>query len=178
MPRYAMVIDRKRCIGCMACVTACKAENNIAEELYRTRVIEIVEGAFPNFRMELRPELCNHCENAPCVSSCPTGASHKRKDGIVMVHKNRCVGCKACLAACPYDARFIDTTSGAADKCTFCEHRIKDGKEPACVTTCLGKSRIFGDLDDPKSIVKKMLAENRTEVPIKKANTRPRVFYL
>lgn len=178
MPRYGMVIDQRRCIGCMACVVACKRENNVPEEHYRTRVVEIVEGTFPKVRMELRPELCNHCKNAPCVYNCPTGASYKREDGIVLVNKKRCVGCKACIAACPYDARFIDPRNGAAHKCTFCEHRMKEGKEPACVTTCLSRARIFGDLDDPQSTVSKILAERHVRILIPEAGTKPSVYYL
>lgn len=178
MPKYAMVIDQKRCIGCMACVVACKKENNVPEEHFRTRVVEIVEGTFPKLRMELRPELCNHCTNPPCVHNCPTGASYKREDGIVLVNKKKCVGCKACLASCPYDARFIDPRSGAAHKCTFCEHRIKDGKEPACVATCLSKARIFGDLNDPQSSVSKILIERYSKVMIPEAGTKPSVYYL
>ena len=179
MPNYAMVIDQRRCVACMACVIACKKENEVPPEQYRTRVLEMVEGQFPELRMELRSELCNHCDNPPCVYNCPTGASYKRrKDGLVLLKKHRCVGCKACLAACPYDARYINHKKGYADKCTFCEHRIKDGKEPACVATCVGKSRIFGDLDDPNSLVSKALRENHAEVPLKSAGTKPRVFYI
>lgn len=178
MSRYGMVIDQKRCIGCMACVVACKRENDVPAEHFRTRVVEFVEGKFPKVRMELRPELCNHCTNAPCVSNCPTGASYKREDGIVMVNKTKCVGCKACIAACPYDARFIDPRTGAAHKCTLCEHRIKDGKEPACVSTCLSKARIFGDFEDPKSPVSKILSEKHVRVLIPEAGTKPFVYYL
>jgi tetrathionate reductase subunit B len=179
MPRYVMVVNRKKCIGCMACVVACSTENNVAEGNYRTKVVETVEGTFPHLRMELRPELCNHCEEAPCVSNCPTGASYREKeDGLVKINKKRCVGCKACIAACPYDARFIDPRTGVAEKCTFCEHRIKDGKAPACVATCLGNSRIFGDLDDVNNEVSKILSEKHAEVLLKDAGTKPRVFYV
>ena len=129
--------------------------------------------------MELRSELCNHCDNPPCVYNCPTGASYKRKeDGLVLLKKYRCVGCKSCLAACPYDARYINEEKGFADKCTLCEHRIKEGKEPACVATCVGKSRIFGDLDDPKSPVSIALKENHSEVLLAGAGTKPRVYYI
>lgn len=179
MPNYAMVIDQRRCVACMACVIACKGENDVPPEHFRTRVREIVEGEFPNLRMELRSELCNHCENPPCVYNCPTGASYQRKeDGLVQLKKHRCVGCKACLAACPYDARYINPDKGFADKCTFCEHRLKEGKEPACVTTCIGKSRIFGDLGDAKSPASLALLEAHGEVLLEYAGTRPRVHYI
>jgi Fe-S-cluster-containing dehydrogenase component len=179
MPKYAMVIDQRRCVACMACVIACKNENEVPPEQYRTRVLEMVEGEFPLLRMELRSELCNHCDNPPCVYNCPTGASYKRTaDGIVLLRKNRCVGCKACVAACPYDARYINHEKGFADKCTFCDHRLKEGKEPACVATCIGKSRIFGDLDDPKSPVRIALRSADSTVLLEGAGTRPRVYYI
>ncbi|HOV88427.1 MAG TPA: 4Fe-4S dicluster domain-containing protein, partial [Syntrophobacteraceae bacterium] len=120
---------------------------------------------------------CNHCDNPPCVYNCPTGASYKSKDGTVQVDKKRCVGCKACIAACPYDARYI-TPEGIADKCTFCEHRVREGKLPACVATCIGSSRIFGNLDDPNSTVSRILRETSASVLLEKAGTNPRVFYV
>lgn len=159
----------------MACIVACGTENAIPPGLFRTRVVESVSGEFPDLRMELGPELCNHCEIAPCVSCCPTGASFKARDGIVEIRQNRCVGCKACIAACPYDARFIGP-NGCADKCNFCEHLARQGKEPACVTGCLGGARIFGDLDDPESIVSRLLRQSSPPAPLEKAGTRPRVF--
>jgi Fe-S-cluster-containing dehydrogenase component len=177
MPRYAMVIDVERCIGCMACVIACKKENNVADGYFRTRVVEETRGEFPYLRMELRSELCNHCENAPCIDACPTGASHRAEDGTVQIDKKKCIGCKACILACPYDARY-STPEGVADKCTFCEHRLQVGKKPACVETCLGKSRIFGDLDDPNSEVSQLLKKHDATVRLEFAGTRPRVFYI
>ncbi len=177
MARYGMVVDQKRCIGCMACIMACKTENMAPSGLFKTRVVEVVFGEFPDLRMELRPELCNHCEKAPCVSCCPTGASFKAKDGIVEIRQNRCVGCKACIAACPYDARFIGP-NGYADKCSFCEHLVRQGKEPACVASCIGGARVFGDLDDPGSPVSRLLSESSPSVLLDKAGTRPKVFYI
>jgi len=179
MPKYGMVIDQRRCVACMACVVACKKENDVPAGQFRTRVKEEVGGKFPALRMELRSELCNHCDNPPCVYNCPTGASFKREqDGLVLLKKYRCVGCKSCLAACPYDARYINEKKGFADKCTLCEHRIKEGKEPACVATCVGGSRIFGDLDDPGSKVSIALRENHAHVLLASAGTKPRVYYI
>jgi Fe-S-cluster-containing dehydrogenase component len=178
MPKYAMVIDQRRCVGCMACIVACKRENDVPAEHFRTRVVEQVEGAFPKLRMELRSELCNHCDNPPCVVNCPTGASHKRTDGTVQVDKRKCVGCKACVAACPYDARYMDPVKGYADKCTFCEHRVKDGALPACVLTCIGRSRIFGDLENPASPASVALREHDARVLRQEAGTQPRVYYI
>lgn len=178
MKHYAMVIDQSRCIGCMACISACVQENDVPHEHYRTRVLEITKGTFPKLRTEFRSELCNHCDHAPCVTACPTRASYKRKDGIVMVDRDKCVGCKACMAACPYDARFIHEDHGYVDKCTFCLHRLEEGLEPACVATCIGKSRVFGDLDDKNSEVSQLLAQNESRVLLKAAGTKPRVYYI
>lgn len=178
MPKYAMVIDQRRCVGCMACIVACKRENDVPEEFFRTRVAETVRGDFPKLSMELRSELCNQCDNAPCVYNCPTGASHKEADGTVQINRMKCVGCKACIAACPYDARYMHPDKGYADKCTFCQHRLKDGKEPACVATCIGRSRVFGDLDDPNSSVSRLIREHDASVLLKEAGTHPRVFYI
>ena len=178
MPRYAMVIDQRRCVGCLACIVACKRENRVPPEHYRTRVVEEVSGVFPELRLELRSELCNHCDNPPCVYNCPTGASHKRDDGTVQIDRRKCVGCKACIAACPYNARYMDPEHGYADKCSFCEHRLREGKEPACVATCIGESRVFGDLDDPDSEVSSLLKKYQARVLLKEAGTKPRVFYV
>jgi Fe-S-cluster-containing dehydrogenase component len=177
MSRYAMVIDQRKCIGCMACIAACRTENNLPPGHYRTKVVEIVDGEFPNLRMELRSELCNHCDNPPCAYNCPTGASYKAANGTVQIKRNKCVGCKACVAACPYNARYIDP-AGFADKCTFCEHRIKQGKEPACVATCIGRSRIFGDLDDPNMEVSRLIKDMSATVLLREAGTEPKVFYI
>ncbi|MCX8033954.1 MAG: 4Fe-4S dicluster domain-containing protein [Thermodesulfovibrio sp.] len=177
MPKYVMVIDVEKCIGCMACVIACKKENNVPEEHFRTRVVEEVRGEFPHLRMELRSELCNHCENAPCIDACPTRASHRAKDGTVQIDRVKCIGCKACILACPYDARYSHP-KGFADKCSFCDHRLKEGKKPACVETCLGKSRIFGDIEEPKSEVAELLKKYDSSVRLEFAGTRPRVFYI
>lgn len=178
MPRYAMVIDQSRCVGCMACVVACKRENDVPPEQYRTRVLEMVSGQFPELRTELRPELCNHCDNAPCVMVCPTGASHKESDGTVQIDRQKCVGCKACIAACPYDARCINEEHGYADKCSFCQHRVREGLLPACAATCVGGSRIFGDLEDPKSEVSLLLKDKNYRVLKAAAGTAPNVYYI
>ncbi|HFQ90387.1 MAG TPA: 4Fe-4S dicluster domain-containing protein [Desulfobulbus sp.] len=178
MPKYVMVIDQARCVGCMACVVACTLENSVPPEHYRTRVIEMVTGDFLNLRSEMRPELCNHCDDAPCVTVCPTGASHHKPDGTVQIDRSKCVGCKACIAACPYNARYINEEHGYADKCSFCEQRLRVGKQPACVATCIGKSRIFGDLNDPESEVSQKLRDNSYRVLKAAAGTSPNIYYI
>lgn len=175
--RYVMVVDTRLCVGCKACVLACKAENNTPDGFCRDWIVEDIWGLFPNLRAEIRSERCNHCTNAPCVDACPTGASHKVDGGIVLVDHDMCTGCKACIASCPYNARFLHP-EGYADKCTFCIHRVEKGQDPACVSVCPTRCMYFGDLDDPESEVSKLLASRRSHVLHPEAGTGPRVVYL
>ena len=178
MARLAMVIDTKKCVGCMDCIVACKTENEVPEGFNRDWIAEQAKGRFPNVHLEIRSERCNHCDNPPCVYCCPTGASHVEPDGkTVQVNPDRCIGCKACLAACPYGARFVHP-DGYADKCTFCLHRVKEGKDPACVSVCPTHCMVFGDLDDPKSAVSQLLQSRKHHTLLPEAGTKPRVFYL
>ena len=131
MTTYAMVIDTKTCIGCGDCVVACKTENKVPDGLNRDWVVEATSGTYPNLTTEFRSERCNHCSNPTCVTLCPTGASHLWEDtNIVLVDADKCTGCKACIAACPYDARLVMHPEGYVDKCTFCHHRVDQGLEP------------------------------------------------
>ncbi len=137
-----------------------------------------VRGEFPALAMEIRSERCNHCDNPPCVSCCPTGASHVADPGrVVLVTPEKCIGCKACISACPYDARFVHP-KGYVDKCTFCHHRTKEGKDPACVAVCPTHCMSFGDLDDPQSTVSVLLRTRPHHALLPEAGTGPRVFYL
>jgi Fe-S-cluster-containing dehydrogenase component len=175
--RYAMVIDTRLCVGCMNCVVACKTENDVPDGFCRDWITETVQGEHPDVRLEIRSERCNHCDNPPCVHCCPTGASHRRPGGIVMVTKNQCIGCKACMAACPYDARFTHPR-GYVSKCTFCEHRVTQGKDPACVSVCPTHCMHFGDVDDPRSEVSTLLRTRPHHALLPEAGCRPHVFYL
>jgi Fe-S-cluster-containing dehydrogenase component len=178
MARFGMVIDTVRCVGCTDCVVACKTENRVPEGFCRDWIETEVAGAFPTPRLEIRSERCNHCDQPPCVTCCPTGASHVEEYGrVVLVDHERCIGCKACLAACPYDARFIHP-QGYADKCTFCMHRVKQGLLPACVAVCPTRCMHFGDLDDPNSEVSRLLASRRSHTLLPEAGTGPRVHFL
>jgi Fe-S-cluster-containing dehydrogenase component len=178
MARFGMVIDTRKCVGCMDCVVACQTENDVPVGYARDWITTDVRGEFPNLTMEIRSERCNHCDNPPCVYCCPTGASHVSDlGGIVKVNASRCIGCKACVAACPYGARYVHP-KGYADKCTFCDHRVKEGKDPACVSVCPTHCMYFGDLDDPASEVSRLLRARRWHTLLPEAGTKPRVFYL
>ncbi|CAO3455690.1 Tetrathionate reductase subunit B [Azospirillum argentinense] len=176
--RWAMVVDVGKCVGCQACTLACIMENAVPENSFRTIVstYEVTEqGKAGSYML---PRLCNHCEDPPCIPVCPTGATFQRRDGIVVVDNTVCVGCAYCVQACPYDARFINHETQTADKCTFCVHRVEAGLLPACVETCVGGARIFGDLNDPDSAVATLVREENPKVLKPEQGTQPRVFYL
>jgi Fe-S-cluster-containing dehydrogenase component len=175
--RYAMAIDTIRCVGCSDCVIACQTENHVPLGFCRDWIVEQTEGYYPSLRMEIRSERCNHCDNSPCVRCCPTGASHYSDGGIVLVTEDKCTGCKACIASCPYDARYIHP-DGYIDKCTFCIQRVREGKDPACVSVCPTHAMTFGDLDDKNSTLSKLLAARKHKTLIPEAGTSPRVYYL
>ena len=178
MPRYAMAIDLSLCVGCAACAVACKMENEVPPGVFNLWIREREVGEYPNLVVEFRPEQCLHCENPPCVPVCPTGASYQTKDGLVLVDPKKCSACGACIAACPYDARYLHP-AGYVSKCTFCAHRLEKGKVPACVETCPTYCRTFGDLEDPESPVAKALkAAERVDVLRPEQGTRPKLFYL
>jgi tetrathionate reductase subunit B len=177
--QYAMVIDARRCYGVHACTVACKAEYNVPLGENRSWVEEIEKGVYPSVSRNFLPRLCNHCSTPNCVSVCPTGATWKREeDGIVVVDKDICIGCKYCVQACPYDMRFLNEDTGTADKCDFCIHRVSQGILPACVEACPSRARTFGDLSDPHSEVSKLIAENPVTVLRPEKGTGPNVYYI
>lgn len=176
--RFAMVVDTRRCVGCSACVLACKAENEVPDGYARDWIVTELRGTFPNLQSEIRSERCMHCEEPPCVDVCPTGASHVAEGGVVLVHHEMCTGCKACIGACPYDARYVHP-EGFVDKCTFCYHRTADGgQDPACVAVCPTRALTFGDLNDPDSEVSGLLRTRGYHVLHPEAGTEPNVFFL
>ena len=197
---YVFVIDSSRCIGCGACVRACRAENDVPEEKYRTWVeryvvwmdkgvekvyVESPEGGEHGFeevprppnmlRAYFVPKLCMHCQKPPCVKVCPVNATWLNEEGFVLIDKDHCIGCKYCIQACPYGARYFDEEKHVVDKCTWCYHRVKRGLKPACVTVCPTGARIFGKPHDEE--IAKRLRDPTIKILKPELNTRPKVFY-
>jgi Fe-S-cluster-containing dehydrogenase component/formate-dependent nitrite reductase membrane component NrfD len=175
---YGFVIDNRTCIGCHACSTACKSENQVPLGVYRTWVKYVEKGAFPHTRRHFQVTRCNHCANPPCVRICPVTAMYQRSDGIVEFDSRVCIGCKACMQACPYDAIYIDPDTHTAAKCHYCSHRTELGLEPACVVVCPTQSIIAGDLDDPDSNISHLVAREKVSVRKPEQGTAPKLFYI
>lgn len=175
--QWAKVIDHTRCIGCHACTTACKSENVVPIGVTRTYVKHVDVGVFPQTRRAHQVTRCNQCAHAPCVTACPTTAMFKRPDGIVDFDKSICIGCKACMAACPYDAIFINPEDHSAEKCNFCAHRIDVGLEPACVVVCPTQAILIGDMNDPASYVGQIINREAVNVRRPEKETLPKLFY-
>ena len=175
--QLGFVIDHTRCIGCHACTVACKSENDVPLGKFRTWVKYTERGAFPEVRRSFAVLRCNQCSAAPCVTICPVGALSKRPDGIVDVDPARCIGCKACMQGCPYDALYVNDTTGTAEKCHFCAHRTEVGLAPACAVVCPTEAIIPGDFDDPASAVSRLRAENDLRARKPEAGTGPNVLY-
>jgi Fe-S-cluster-containing dehydrogenase component/formate-dependent nitrite reductase membrane component NrfD len=178
--QYGFLIDHTRCIGCHACTVACKAENDVPLGSFRTWVKYVEKGRFPTVRRHFAVLRCNHCTDAPCVTICPVNALEKRADGIVDIDRDACIGCRACMQACPYDALYLNEDLGAVEKCHFCAHRVEKGLEPACVIVCPEEAIIAGDLHDSSSTIAMMLVEHdgRTLVRRSEQGTGPNVHYL
>ena len=176
--QYGFVIDHTSCIGCHACTVACKAENNVPVGSFRTSVKYTEQGRFPEVKRDFLVQRCNHCTDAPCVTICPVNALEKRPDGIVDVDRDACIGCRACMQACPYDAIYLNEDLGAVEKCHFCAHRVDKGLEPACVTVCPVGAIIAGDLDDQQSAPSQLIRDRVTAVRRPDQATGPNVHYI
>jgi molybdopterin-containing oxidoreductase family iron-sulfur binding subunit len=208
-PKWGMVIDLRKCVGCDTCTVSCKAENRTPPGMSYNVVLEQVLGDFPNISVQNLPRPCMQCDKPPCAQVCPTRATYKLDNGIVAIDNDRCIGCRYCMVACPYGARSFDfgnsyeqemigandvtspeygmnrgerkkgkVPEGTVRKCSFCYHRLQRGEEPACVETCLGDARFFGDFNDPNSTVSKLAASPRAFRLKEELGTQPRVVYL
>jgi molybdopterin-containing oxidoreductase family iron-sulfur binding subunit len=199
MARYGMVIDLKRCVGCDTCTMACKATNATTRGILWNRVLKYETGKYPDSKLNFLPVLCMHCKEPECVKVCPTGATTRRNDGIVVVDDEKCVGCRYCMVACPYASRYyFDKVRtyypghmtpfeqmgykkyrlGTVQKCDFCLERVGKGLEPSCVVSCTGNARYFGDLDDPASEVSVLIRDRGGFVLSPEMGTEPSVYYL
>lgn len=204
MAKLGMVIDLKRCIGCHTCANACKQQNNVPMGMLWNRVltegvdsIDTAKGTYPYVQKNYRPVACQHCENAACVKVCPVGATYKAEDGRVLINYDKCIGCRYCMAACPYNARVFNWSEperdldfnygdkdvpvrkvGVVEKCSMCKERTDKGLEPACISVCLTQARTFGNLDDPKSEVSRLIREQNGEQLRADLGTKPQVYYL
>ena len=204
MTKLAIGINLRRCIGCNTCAVACKMQNNVPDGMLWNRVLtegcerfDSAEGTYPNLSRTYLPLACQHCENPACERVCPTGATYKDDKGRVEIDYDKCIGCRMCMAACPYnartfnwnepvratgagygDARVPERARGVMEKCTLCKERTDEGDEPMCVRCCPADARIFGDLDDPDSAVSRLRREQSAEVLLEEKGTRPQVFYV
>ena len=219
--RWVMVIDLRKCVGCHACTISCVAENKLPPGVVYRPVLEEEWGTFPNVGRRFIPRPCMQCDNPPCTPVCPVNATFKNEEGVVEVDYDECIGCRACLTACPYAARTSDfgltyteqtptaagilvgqstaegyervanyeygesrqreaheSPIGNARKCHFCLHRVWIGQLPACVTTCIGRATLFGDANDPDSLVAEMIARPNMMRLKEELGTEPRVYYL
>jgi Fe-S-cluster-containing dehydrogenase component len=175
--KYGMVIDTSKCIDCKACMVACKVENNVSEGFWRNWIRPSWDIS-DSRKIEFQPGQCMQCDTPSCVAACPVDATYKQTDGLVAIDPTRCIGCGNCITACPYNARYRDPGSRRADKCDFCENRLKRGEDPACVVTCPTKVRTFGDLNDPDSEVSRLVKEEKlVRVNAPHVNTRPNIYY-
>lgn len=162
MARKAMILDLNRCVGCLACVVSCKVENDVEVGKYWTSIERVgPTGEFPKNEMYFLPHVCHQCDTPECIRVCPTNATYKRADGIVLVDSELCIGCESCVDACPYGARIMNSEKNVAEKCTLCIQLIDKGEEAHCVANCPGKARMIGDLDDPNDPVSILLKNEK-----------------
>ena len=174
--KYAIVIDASRCFDCKACMIACKVENNVPEGFWRNWIKHT--GGDGGLMTHFQPGQCMQCDEPACVAACPVGATYKQADGLVAIDPAKCIGCGNCVTACPYGARYRNPETRTADKCDFCEHRLKVGELPACIETCPTKARTFGDLNDPGSAVSRLVKnEKLVRIVNPLVDTQPNIYY-
>ena len=204
MKKLGIAINLERCIGCQTCANACKMQNNVPMGMIWNRVIsvnaDVIDGAvgvYPNLTRSYMPIACQHCENSACLKVCPVGATYKDDMGRVEINYERCIGCRYCMAACPYNARVFNweqpkrdpdfnyghkdvpvRAKGVAEKCTLCKERTDQGLKPMCVKVCPARARVFGDLDDPNSEISKLIRAKKAVRLLEEKGTRPQLFYI
>lgn len=176
--RYGFVVDLRRCTGCQACSVACKAEMDVPLGVFRTWVKQIEKGRYPYVSASFLPSMCNQCDQPICLRNCPTRATYQLDDGIVVVDPHRCIGCKYCIASCPYEVRYLNPLKKIVEKCEMCRHRLDRGLEPACVSTCPSGALVFGNMKDPSSRISQMIAKFPLQVLKPDRSTGPQVFYI
>jgi len=173
---FILIVDARKCFDCKACMVACKVENSVPKGNWRNWV-KSTKGA-KGRRTQFQPGQCMQCAEPACVAACPVRATYKRSDGMVVIDPARCIGCGNCLTGCPYGARFRNPQTRLAEKCDYCQHRLKRGEQPACVETCPTKARVFGDLNDPDSAVSVLMKKGHlVQVANRLVNTKPRIYY-
>ena len=179
MTRYGMLINTLDCIGCYTCRVSCQRQNGLVPTEAFIHFLDSESGTYPHVKTEVVPVQCMHCDDAPCAKACPTSATYVTDEGIVRVDQEKCIGCKYCMAVCPYQARVINETTGTVDKCRFCTVSAETSgtKMCSCVEACLTNARIFGDLDDPESDISKEIAATNAQ-PIAGDLTKSKVFYV
>ena len=197
--RYGMVIDLQKCVGCNSCTVACRAEQGTPAGIHFHKVVKYEAGKYPNAKMKFLPMPCMHCQDPPCLKVCPTGATFKNEKGLVLIDQTKCIGCRACMVACPYDQRFYLAKEryyfkngptpfeqigyqrhqeGVVSKCNFCAPRLEKGLEPACAANCMTKARTFGDLEDPNSEASRLIRDRGGYQLYPELGTNPSVYYL
>lgn len=180
--RWGLVVKQERCIGCEACTVACKIENLSTGHWIRVETVNVnqkdtPEGIYPDLKMAFLPQTCMHCQEPPCMDACPTDALIKREDGPVVLNEEQCNGCQACMDACPYDAILFNEENSRIEKCNLCAHRIDQGLEPFCVVCCEGQAIYFGNLNDPESVVARLIAREKTYQLKPDRGTGPSIYY-
>lgn len=178
MARNGLLIDLTRCVGCGSCTVACQAQNDLEAEEVWCRVETVEAGRYPVSTQRNVTVQCMHCSNAPCVHVCPTGANYRRSDGLVLINERRCVGCKYCVVACPYQARTFNEHRGTPGKCRLCQTRVEKGVQPACLLACPAGARTFGDLDDPTSAISRQIVAKKAVRLREDLGTQPNIYYV